>query len=412
MRHAQRCAVMGIVMMWASVTGARELGLSVENRLGGDSNAFRTANASAEEPRAFYEISPVVEVREQHAELDYNFRYQPIYRTFLDEDRVDGVDHVQRALFDWQATPRDTLGFNQSFTDTRIVRLESQDLGDVVVVDESDRERIKRSRLDAYYSRVLNPRLSGRFGVEFDDVDFNSAFNIDSRAYGASLGGTRIMTEHLKMGLVAVGRFRDNRGVGPQRSSNAYIGNLALSLSYEFSPSASLSAQAGPTLIRSRLKGFTPSPLAVFFGATGDRQTETDLSFFASVDLEKRWQRGVTSISYNRSESGNAGNGTSIVDSVTAVLSHEPRLGLRLALYPRYSRQELVAESTIGGRGNERIESFSTTGLIEQRLTSRLRIRGEIRYSRVLQEQSFGSSGLEVISGFLSLQYVLEPWIF
>ena len=80
MFRAQTCAVLGFgLMLAAASTEARELELSVENRIVGDSNVFRTS--SDERSDAYYALSPRILVREGNSKLDYEFSYRPTYET-------------------------------------------------------------------------------------------------------------------------------------------------------------------------------------------------------------------------------------------------------------------------------------------------------------------------------------------
>ena len=72
-------AVLGFVMLTPAFTNAREIELSVENRIGGDSNVFRRNSAKNED--GFYEIAPRVTLRERRRELNYDLRYVPVYQT-------------------------------------------------------------------------------------------------------------------------------------------------------------------------------------------------------------------------------------------------------------------------------------------------------------------------------------------
>ena len=69
MFRAHVCALIGfVVMLAAAQTQARELALSVDARVGGDSNIFRTENDPVrnrdETADGYFEFSPKVGVRE------------------------------------------------------------------------------------------------------------------------------------------------------------------------------------------------------------------------------------------------------------------------------------------------------------------------------------------------------------
>ncbi len=107
MQRAHVCAGLGLgFMLAASSTYAGEVQLSVENRIGGDSNVFRAANSRIDDgtPPEVHtaadkihdgtiDISPTLGVHDDDEDISYGLNYAPTYRNFLKTSGIDGVDH-------------------------------------------------------------------------------------------------------------------------------------------------------------------------------------------------------------------------------------------------------------------------------------------------------------------------------
>ncbi len=398
MVRAQVCAVFGFVMLVATSTEARELELSVENRIGGDNNIFGVSRDQTED--GFYEFAPKLVVREEREEVDYNVRYVPVYQAFFDHDNANGWDHLTDGELDWRITPRDTLGVSQRFSDTRRVRLEATEAaaGLPPVLEENDRERVRRIHAAVYYSRQFTPTLAARVSFQFEDVDFDSLRQTDTRAYSGSLAGNYGVSAWTTLGLSGSGRFRENRGSSRQSSSSAIIGNVGLSLASQLTETVDVFLQAGPSFIRSDEDDFGaitsslysidedsglakaidnpplgPASICDFQGtdflvicpelpytnlpsdkddthsllapADASGEQDTDISFFAEARLTKRWRKALLRLSYRRTESASNGVGSSsIVDSANVFFSFNPEQPWRFVFLGQWSQQQVVSD--------------------------------------------------------------------
>ncbi len=402
--------LLGFVLMWpATALQARELELSVGQRIGGDSNVLRTDGREIED--GFYELAPTLIAREgRHEDLSYVIRYAPRYRAFFETDGIDGVDHSQSARFEWQANPRDRFTLEESFSSNRTRRIESG-FSDATI-EASDRDRTQRANVNAGYSHAFTPRWFGNLGLDFQDFDFDTRGIVDNRAYGASLGTTYGIFESTTVGISASGRFREARGLDSQNelSSENWSGSIAGSIAHSFSPTFDLSLQIGPSIIRSE-------PDADSIDST------TDVSFFASASLEKRWREASFSVSYTRSESGGSGSVTSqVLDSVDVTFRYDPRPDWHFDLIGRWNQRQTLSDidltgfaGTVANQNDSQI--FQAQARASHRLTKRVSIRADFTYQNQQTEQdaSFlgsGSRTVETFSGFVSLVYTFDPWIF
>ena len=329
-----------------------------------------------------------------------------MYETFLKTSGIDGWNHAVSGELEWRATPRDTLGLTGRFSQSRRVR---QDFTNVIddsaavapepLVDENDRELIRRSRTDLFYERQFTPTVGGRVGFIFEDIDFNRDVNVDTRAYGGTLGGSYDLTSQTRFGVSGSGLYRENLGVGLQTSSTSIIGSVAASVRHEFVEGLTISLQAGPSIIETEeedRRGFTTPeftfrvrggtleargidpasaaprdrclldgqarldacPFVVVAGAippntlvslapppNGRGLSETNTSFFAEARIIKEWRRATGQVSYTRSESASAGVATSqIVDAVVAHMAIRPGGGWYFALRGEWSQRSVVAD--------------------------------------------------------------------
>jgi hypothetical protein len=394
-------------MVSATALQARELELSIGQRIGGDSNVLRTDGREIED--GFYEFAPTLVAREgRHEDLSYVIRYAPRYRAFFETDGIDGVDHFQSARFDWQANPRDRFTLEQTFASTRTRRIESG-FSDATI-EASDRDRTQRASVNAGYSHAFTPRWFGNLGLDFQDLDFDRSGIVDNRAYGASLGTTYGIFESTTVGLSASGRFREARGLDSQNelSSENWSGSVAASISHSFSPTFDVSLQIGPSIIRSE-----PDSDSI--------DSTTDVSFFASANLQKRWREASFSVSYTRSESGGSGAVTSqVLDAVDVTFRYDPRPDWHFDLIGRWTQRQTLSDInltgfTVGNQNDSQI--FQALARASHRLTKRISVRADFSYQnqQTDQDASFlgsGSRTVETFSGFVSLEYKFDPWIF
>jgi hypothetical protein len=400
MLRATVCALMGWVMLAATPVTAREVLFSLENRIGGDRNISRTVDDTVDD--GYYEVVPKFRFREAARELTYDFQYSPIYKTFFETSGIDGWDHLESAELNWNFTPRDTIGFNQRFRETRQVREDiDQTFGSVTPVsEESDRQRIRRSSVGVYYLHHFNPQLSGRVNLDFSDIDFNTLNNTDTRAYGGSLSGNYAYHERLSFGVHGSARYRESLGVGLQSSSTSISGSVALSVAAELDDGLDISLQIGPSVVQTKADDrpgvttpefqFASDGRSVFARAidfpggtcsfqqqdlvlacpfvafdtnflptttnpdglitlappaNSQGESTTEPSYFAEATLTKKWQQHKLYLTYTRSESASSGSATSsILDVVEGRLTYEPGPGWFLSFQAEWSHREYVGD--------------------------------------------------------------------
>ncbi|MBW2424234.1 MAG: hypothetical protein JRG86_08300 [Deltaproteobacteria bacterium] len=435
MFRARTSAILGILLMLTSAStqlSARELELSVGQRLGWDSNALRVANEDDDRDKdrdGFWEFLPGLTLREaRNDELSYTLRYRPRYRHYFDVNGINGWDHTQLARVGWQMTPRDTLSLEQTYTDTRTRRLEGGDAD----VDPSDRDRVKRARVDSAYTHAFTPRVSGQLGFNFEDYQFDSRDRIDNWAAGGSVGTNYAFHERTILGLTFFGRYRKNRGDGkfPQRvgggtqpSSKNYLANLAASVSQAITPTIDLFFQIGPSIIHTDPDG-TPTDENQI---TSDG-SQTDVSFFTTSSLVKRFRLGELRGSYNRTESGGAGAiASQIRDAVDLEAMYRPYPDWTLRLIYQWSQQDVAQDlkffsptSNDFVSADERLRRNRALVILDHRFTDNISAYVRFDYTDQRQKEprragaeiKSTTNQVQIYSGFVGVEYTFDPWVF
>jgi hypothetical protein len=404
MFRAPRCAVLGFgLMLVAASTEAREVELSIENRMGADSNVFRTSSNRTGD--GFYAISPRLVLRERNSKLNYNFSYIPTYETYFETSGIDGFDHRGRANISWRPTAADSLGLNGSYTNRRSL---DNDDGSGSSLQASDRERVQRSDVSFSYSHALNEALSVQTGAAFTDLEFSRDTSTDSRSYSGQLGTQYVLNPITVVGMNVTFRRREDRGDGSQFRTETDIWNVGASIRRALTPTLSISAQAGPSFFRSEQR----SPLPGVPTTTSD-----STSYFASLVVEKSWQRSDLDASYTRSESAGSGNSSSsIVDNVSLNFEHKLNRRLTFRILGSWIQSKEISE--VSGTSRRKTTQYRVRTSLTQRITRQLSVIGHFLYLNQDQNrtQTTGGSGSESIGdvyvGFLSLRYTFDPVLF
>jgi len=402
MFRALCCAALGFGLMLVSAsTEARELELSVENRIGVDSNVFR--RSSEREADGFYAISPRLTVREGHSNLNYDFSYEPTYRTYYTTSGIDGFDHRGRGVVSWRPTGVDTLGLDGTYSNRRTLRLEDQGGSSL---ETSDRERVKDSDVQLSYSRTLTEALSLQASAAFTDRDYSQNTNVDSRSYSGQLGPQYVLNPLTVVGLTASFRQREDRGVGLQFWTETDIWNVSASFRRTLTPTLSISAQGGPSFFRSKQK----SPLP------GDPNTQSQsTSFFAAVAIDKSWQRSNFKASYTRSESSGGGDASSsLVDNVTLDFKHRFDRRTSFRVLGSWINSKEISDAS--GGSNRETTRYLVVANAKRRITRQLSVIGQFSYSNqdekrdgILPGTTRSDSIGDLYVGFLSLRYTFDP---
>ena len=381
MQRAHVCAGLGIgFMLAASSTYAGQVELSVESRIGGDSNVLRTENPDAD---GTWEFAPRLGVREDGEYVVYGLDYQPTYRNFFTTSGIDGVDHYADGRVGWAISPVDRIDVSGSYYNGRLLRSDIVP-GSLNTVDLNDRARLKQSDATLAYRHIMSPRLSLGLMGSFDDFDAPTKLGsqTDSRAYTGRISANYDLNPLTEIGLAASVRRRENRAVDadtslfpggffPIASSKTDVWDVLFSVSRAVTPTIRVSAQAGPSFIRQQqFPGESKRPVPG--GSLFDHEESRNVSVFAAASVSKEWKASDVSFSYVRSEarSGSVSSGSSISDQISLNANH--RINDHWVVRALGSWNQLgQIVSQQGVQGKSTITAYQVIGTVEYTLSRR-----------------------------------------
>lgn len=420
MQRAQLCAGLGIGLMLATSSAqAGQVDLSVEGRLGGESNVFRSETNRVKD--GTFEITPRLGVQERNDDLSYSLFYMPTHRTFIETSGIDGFDHRARATGGWSLSDVDRIEATGSYYNGRQFRSEDTAAGPAQSFEFNDRERIGIAELNLGYQRLLSPRTSVGLGFDFEDFDAagtSANSQTDSRAYTGRISLRHSLNEITQVGVSVSGRRRENRAVDPQpqdprTSTETDVWDVLFSVSRSLSPTMDVSVQAGPSFIRQQQLP-SDSPFADFPFVPQDigKEETRDVTVFAAASVEKRWQATNVGLSYVRSEarSGSTSSSSSISDVVELSTRHQFSDALTARWLVSWNRFDQIA-SQAGGDQRFELTSIRSTASVDYVINRRLSLVG--RYTFLWQVVD--RSGLEIPSrvnvhlGSVGIRYTFEP---
>jgi hypothetical protein len=405
MFRARLCAALGIGLMLVSAsTEAREIELSVDTRIGGDSNVFR--NQADKKSDGFFQLAPKLVVREQNSNLNYNFNYRPTYETYFQTSGIDGFDHRAVGELEWKITPVDTAGFDASFSSLRRVTIDDQTspLDPTPTLEESDRERLKRSLARVYYTKAVAPRVTLQASSTFDDFDSSRDTTLDSRAFSGQLAAQYAFDPKTGLGTTTSFLHRETGGSDTQYTTDTDIWDVGASVRRAVTQTLDVSVQAGPSFIST-----TQKPPSGFGLST---RHSSDISYFAAADVEKRWRKSNLKMSYVRSESRGGGtSSTSFLDNVSVTYDHHFNRQWWFRIFGSWSQRKEI--SATPGQSKDDTTTYYAFFNLTRRISRQLSIIGRYEYSNQDRdgdptENSVGG----VSSGFISLRYTFEPVAF
>ena len=429
MFRALRCALIGTFSMLAATsTYAGEAELSLEGRMGVDTNVLRRPTSPKSEARgdeqveaAFWEFAPSVRAYERKEPLTYDVSYRAVRQQFIERRSLTGWDHIASGDATWRVTPVDTLSMSGAHRNVRRLRIGP----DVDPADptnfsarESDRQRIRFSNASAAYTHSFDPRRSLTLSFDFQDIDFVPNTNpsidtVDTRAYTGSVSPSFVLDAKTSVGFGVTGRLRRNFGkrfvgtpaVQPRSDTEVLSGDFSLRIRRQLSSTASLSISAGPSIINTEIR-------APQFAGPDLKDETNDVSWFAQASFQKRWRQSRVEITYSRFESASGGGGAaSIVDQASFLFDHRPadRWTLRFILNWN-QRVQLVDSSPIVFIPDQETSRYQAIASARYRIAKHVFVTSQVQYwhQQQLRENARNVS-LDVFTGFIGLRYTFEP---
>ncbi len=407
MFRAQFCAVLGLGLMLASASArASQVELSVDNRIGGDNNVFRSSTDRRAD--GFYTISPRLAISKNNSNLTYYVSYRPTYETYFKTSNIDGFDHEAQAAMTWRPTGIDTIGFSSNYTNSRRIRLEDRSgpSSPAPVIEESSNERVQRTNANLSYRHAVNSKISFTGQAVVGSSEFSQNDTVDSRVYSGQVDANYVWDPLTVLGVSVNYRRRDSdKGASFRFAEKTDIWNFSASIQRQVTPTIDISIQAGPSLIDTKQESHIS-------GIPNTKKSST--SYFASVRAEKKWQRIRLVATYTRSESGGGGTSSaSILDTVTLTFNHKLSQRWSYLLYGSWINRKEISASTIGGRREETGQYRFLTS-VTRTISDQLSVIAQYTfYNQHESNQPPGSESVGAVhSGFLSLRYTFDPVVF
>ncbi len=441
MFRALRCVLIGVFSMLAATsTYAGEAELSLEGRMGVDTNVLRrpTSPKSAS-PRgggseaAYWEFAPSLRVLERKEPVSYSFEYRGVPTAILRDGNGSpaGITYDARRIATWRDH---AVGYRHGVVSEDTTT--SADFDSAADVDPADPTRFLRlgratgngfaSRTPTRLHAELRPDQIPHLGFDFADIDFVSNSNptidtVDTRSYTISVSPSFVLDARTSVGFGVTGRYRQNFGKrffpdGPDfgtdpdpfgADSVVRSGDVSLQVSRQLSPTSSISLAAGPSILHTEVEAAAVGP------GINTNDEQLDLSWFAQGSYQKRWQNSRLQLAYSRFESASGGAGaSSIVDQATMSFDHRPAERWTVRLIFNWNLREQLVDSDVilNGQDEKTTRYQGVASSIRYRVTKRIFVTSQVQYR--YQEQRVKNSGdlaSEIFTGFIGLRYTFEP---
>jgi len=351
----------------AHSTFAADLTLGARTEVWYDDNVLGTDQDKVSDAEVL--LSPTIGLSERWGTVDAVLNFEPNYEFFLDEKDLRGLNYGADGSLAWKPTARTSFELSDTFLRYRSLRLlttPAQSGG--TPAEFGARDKFFRNITQLIGSHRLTPidvvQLSGSFSLwEFDEER-----RFDQKTFGAALNYQHSISRTVALGAGAsYSRLRiEQRGGIPQRDTD-YV-NLSLIANYEPADTFFVRFSAGPTWVRQPrvstpslvrldlyrfsgndiLVGLVPStcptlPSGEFFDGPGCNlrgvdpvvdqllfqilanraldpvffqggvRDRDDITYFADVSVERKWEAASLSLAYRRDEGSNSAAGFSTV---------------------------------------------------------------------------------------------------
>jgi hypothetical protein len=423
----------GILVVLA-VVGARtseagELNLSVQSKVGYDSNVFNGNPDDVE--TAVIMFQPEGSVSDTLERGSYLVSYSPSYFINTSKNARNTWNHRVQVGGTYYFSPRTSLSLTDNFLFLEKMVYSPSDPDDDANIDDSNRQTTTNA-VDLSFNHLLTRRLSLFSNGRYKIYRYDRKRSEDSDNFGGSAGLRYMLNQQLSVGgggQVSYWSF-DSREPqssvvcggesGPGSRTLSYSGFA--SANYQYDETTSFQMRAGPAWIDSKqflCTGLLPSDF--------DRQDTDQTTWFAEASLHKRWQHVKGSLSYQRSEGtyGSAGQ-TSVNDSVTGRLDWQPArfwdLELRLGWIRR--SQEGARNTTTQVRQNPETNLFTAAFKVSRQIAKRTRVFADVSYRDQNQDVNLDNplnlppaflpttrdgDGFDTWRAFFGITYALDP---
>ena len=401
MRLSMQIAAWACLVMAATSAGARELQVSLETRVQGESNILRRTTEPLGD--AFVLISPRARVTDTAGRLTYDWFYRPSYESYFRNPSLNRWNHVLGGNSAYSFSPNDQVSLNLTAFDRRYRQRLPEEGGAGVSGDQPDiSDRVKSIQARATYSRRFDARLVGRASGDFQMYFYDGVNSADNRSLGGELSLDYGYTLHDRMGGGLAATQQVFAATLGRPESTTTVGRVFVLLEHEFSPTTKISARVGPTLLLTEeasppagevfvpqfpLGVFAGTPVVAHFDGCGSingfpvfsrcvidgnspgiapgmdplapkgvrylsgqdpsRQSSRLLTYFASISLSKEWSRVTGVLSYDRRASASSvGGASTLLDSASLEITWRPESDWTFGVIGRWYQRQSISKQT------------------------------------------------------------------
>jgi len=362
---------LGIVL--ARVSMARELEFDLRGDVGYSSNVFRTSEDEVSD--LTYRFNPTMTLRDTDLPLTYEVKYRPSFTGYLEHtDASVWNQHVAASL------TRAFGGRTQLSISDRFFyfanRLYEGEEGTEPDEPFLGHLRTARNNASIVAQHRLTERVTGQATLGHDLYRYEQPRRSDSNGVWLSFVLTRSMSDRDALGLGGRIGYRSYDDadyyleLGWKNSSQDQTYHGFVYVKHDFNDDLEITLRAGPTWIRAN---------RWVFSQPQQKLASSRLTWFGTLDIQKRWRRATASASYSRQESMvSANNRSALVDSISAVVSWIPNAYSTFRLRASWSRRQTGDV----GLGTGLSSVWNGSVLFRRRLTQKSGIRASFGYHK------------------------------
>lgn len=485
MRFVTKLLVGAVVALVPRSGLGTELELGLEAGVGFDDNVL--SSATNEEADVYLRLGPRISVQDPEGAFRWQVYYRPRYDKYVDLDEIDGWDHNAYASVEWDISPATSLEVNDHYIDydnfTSIFSEEIMPDGSVDTGVEFGRRRIRQNAASASIMHYLAPRHFVGFTAKRYDNRFFRDIVTDSEVTLLSADYVFSLRPQDRIGVQLRGTRQEiSDELRNERTTDFY--NVSGTWGHDFDSTFGFEIAAGPTWIDSdeqelptqllgvrfpilaredgtfghvdtatcpRLEDgsfflgegcqalspavfpFVFPPQVVVLGFLGDeRDTDQDLTYFASARLSKRWRNYRLALSYLRDASTTADISGSVRDTFTVSLTWVPARRWSVTFSAYYETREEFAQGVAAatvlrplppiGLGeavgfqivdveNEiEVDTYFAGIYASYALNRQTKLFGNVSWHSQTTESSFGKASLDRVRVVIGVIYTLPAF--
>jgi len=243
-----------------------------------------------------FDVGPTFQFKSRAEKFEGEMSYSPRFVTYLSDERGDELTHNLGLDAKYHPTPRLTFGLHDTLG---IQEDADRDFDDTLggTIDRGDKQTL-RNTLRGTTRYRLNPRLDLSGDISYSIAEREDKTQSDVSQISGRLQSTYQIGPVHSLGGGGLARLQQvgaSDDPGESGTDTLYQGFFAY-WSYGLTPLVSLTASGGPTWLVSERDDDPATPF-------DEDARDTDLSYFANVELVSLFDGGSVSLAYEHSSS-------------------------------------------------------------------------------------------------------------